>query len=684
MNDTGVSGGQTQPRIDSVPAIPCTPPPPWVKYDPWPAEGDTANDAFTDNGVLRLLTDLQVSLLQPGVATHVRSVQKILTRRGAESAAHFALEFDPKHDQLEVHCIRVWRGGDPIDHAESGAFQLLRRETQLERLALNGRLTATLLIPDLRIDDRLEVAFTVCNRNPLFLDRYAAWLIFNAFAPAVEARQRLLRPTVRNLSFKAFNGPPEAVIEQSPEVEDSRWVIKGQQRLTGEELLPPWTIKRPCYQVTEFADWGEVARLFTPHYHPTEFPADIAAKLDEIRDRHSGMAERAVEWLRFVQRELRYFALAIGQGGWVPRPLEVIWAGRFGDCKDATRLYVAGARQLGLDVCPALVSTTHGLALGEMLPSPFLFNHVIVRLQIGSTTYWLDPTLQGQGGSLERLVQPHVGWALPLLEGQAELARLPEAEPLEHIHCEDTIEFGPDPESPASLRREYTLAHWTADATRNRLQNEGISKLTAQLLQELQATWPQITVATPMAISDDLEANRLVAAVTYTIPSCWKRDGTSDRWIFALADTFVWKELAVLTNTRRKFPLVLGRPRRVQWRARMQMPCRWRGKGLSSTTNEPGIRFVSTLAVEPRQMLLHKELVIERWSLDAERAEGYAQVVANLRQNATKIYARTAFGHLRPPLANKVIVFARRWRRLLIFIAALLLIVLLNQLNGQH
>ncbi|MGH8201172.1 MAG: DUF3857 domain-containing protein [Steroidobacteraceae bacterium] len=684
MNDTGVSGGQTQPRIDSVPAIPCTPPPPWVKYDPWPAEGDTSNDAFTDNGVLRLLTDVQSSLLQPGVATYVHSVQKILTRRGAESAAHFALEFDPKHDQLEVHRVRVWRGGDHIDHADSGALQLLRRETQLERLALNGRLTATLLIADLRIEDRLEVAFTVRNRNPVFLDRYAAWLIFNAFAPAVEARQRLLRPSGRKLSFKAFKGPPQAIVEQSSGVEESHWVIAGQERLTGEELLPPWTIKRPCYQITEFADWGEVASLFTPHYHPNELPADIAAKLDEISNRHGGMAERAVEWLRFVQRELRYFALAIGQGGWVPRPLDVIWAGRFGDCKDATRLYVAGARHLGLEVCPALVSTTHGLALGDMLPSPFLFNHVIVRLQIDSTTYWLDPTLQGQGGSLERLVQPHVGWALPLLEGQAQLVRLPEAEPLEHVHCEDSVEFGPDPQSPASLRREYTLAHWTADAMRNRVQNEGVSKLTAQLLQELQATWPQITVTTPLAISDDLEGNRLVVTVSYTIPNCWKRQDTSDRWVFVMADTLVWKELALLANTQRKFPLLLGRPRRVQWHARMQMPCRWRGKGFSNTTNEQGIRFASTFDVEPRQIVLHKELVIERWSLDAEHAAGYAQVVTKLRQNALTIYARVAFGRLRPPLASKAIVFARRWRRLLIFIAALLLIILLNQLNGPH
>lgn len=93
---------------------------------------------------------------------------------------------------------------------------------------------------------------------------------------------------------------------------------------------------------------------------------------------------------------------------------------------------------------------------------------------------------------------------------------------------------------------------------------------------------------------------------------------------------------------------------------------------------------MSTLAVEPRQILLHKELVIDRWSIDGAHAGGYAQVIAKLRQNATNIYARAAFGRLRPPLASKAVVFARRWRRLLIIIAALLPIILLNKLNAPR
>src|ERR1700719_4385730 len=72
--------------------------PEWVQYKPWPKEMEDPLGAWTDNGLLRLLHDVQVSLLQPGVACHVRAVQPVLTRNGAGRAAQLGLEFDPTYE----------------------------------------------------------------------------------------------------------------------------------------------------------------------------------------------------------------------------------------------------------------------------------------------------------------------------------------------------------------------------------------------------------------------------------------------------------------------------------------------------------------------------------------------------------------------------------------------------------
>jgi transglutaminase-like putative cysteine protease len=628
-----------------------------------------------DYGLLRVLYDAQISLLQPGAAYHVRSVQRILSRAGAERAAHVVVEYDPAHDRAEVHSVRVWRGENYTEHARVESFQILRRETQLERLALNGRLSATLLVPDLRVDDRLEISVTVFSNNRVLEGRHSGWIIFNGAAPSIETRYRLIRPLDRTLHFKAFNGPPQPVVKPGADTEESRWVERGQQRVPPEELSPTWTIKSPCYEATEFAHWSEIARLFEPHYRDGDLPGEIVAELDRITSHHPGKAHQAVEWLRFVQRELRYFALSLGEGALVPRPIDEIWTRRFGDCKDAARLYLAGARRLGIDACAALVSTTHGLSLGGFLPAPHVFNHVIVRVRLEGVTYWVDPTMELQGGSLAQIALLHGGWALPLSIETTDLELLPAASPVQHIRCEDTIQFDPRADSAASLRRCIDLGFWTADALRNRIASEGVSKLSSQLLHELQASWPHIVEKEPLQLSDDLRTNQLMLVCSYEIRECWKRGDNQGRLSFRIADLITSKEIATLRDTRRHGDIYLGRPRVASYRAQLHMPRRWPGDGWRHVLEEPGLRFTDAAALDGNVVTVDREVVIDAWSLVGRRAQGYADIASQLAKNVTFVVARERFGRLVPPGKSGWLAFSRRnWPRFAYYFGVLLVL----------
>src|SRR5262249_29034440 len=148
-------------------------------------------------------------------------------------------------------------------------------------------------------------------------------------------------------------------------------------------------------------------------------------------------------------------------------------------------------------------------------------------------------------------------------------------------------ELGPKPDSPATLHRRLELAHWSADNVRQRIENEGASKLSAQLLQELQSTWPRVVETAAMAVEDDPVANRLTVKFAYQIPECWKPK-SDERWGFNIADDFTCKELAALKNPRRSSDICLGRPRTVVWRARLTMPCHWGGEGWRKVSGERG------------------------------------------------------------------------------------------------
>jgi Domain of Unknown Function with PDB structure (DUF3857) len=233
-------------------AVRFLPLPDWVEYREYSVRAPAPADAYVDNGLCRLLYDSQINLESTGFANHLRTIQRIVTRAGAEKAAHFVVEFDPTHQRIDVHFIRVLRGEAHVDHAKADALQLLRRETRLERLALDGRLTATLRIPDLRIDDVLDVSITIHSNHPILGGKYAGWLAFNAFTPWLEVRHRLLRPPEREVFAKPFNQPPDDAVLTSHGKYESVWSLAAQERRETEELTPPWQIQVPAIQLTEF------------------------------------------------------------------------------------------------------------------------------------------------------------------------------------------------------------------------------------------------------------------------------------------------------------------------------------------------------------------------------------------------------------------------------------------------
>ncbi len=549
-----------------------------------------------------------------------------------------------------MHRIGVWRAGTCIEHARSDAFQLLRREQGLEALTLDGRLTATLLIPDLRVDDTLEIAFTRLSHHPVLNGKFAGWLRFDVYAPWVETRQSINRPVGRTLWLKGFNEPPQPLVQIADGVERSVWTYARPKRLQPEDLQVPWNITAPCYQITEFEHWSQVAQLFAPHYRDTTLPQELIAKLDALGSQYAHPDERAVEWLRMVQSELRYFALSLGEGGLVPRPLETIWGRRFGDCKDATRLYVAGARYLGLDACAALVSTVHGFAVDSLLPGVHAFDHVIARVCLpGGATYWLDPTRRRQGGSLDNIEQFQMGWALPLVPETTGLERLPPAQPLEHLCCDESIEVGPRADSPAVVTRRVEFKYWSADELRSQLENDGASKLSAGLLQQVQESWPSAVETVPPSIEDDPVANVLTLSCTYSIKSAWQpAQGQSGRVQFVLTDNFSGGQLGAIRDGDRQAAVFLGRPRRVVWKARLRMPRQWRGQGWSRVTDEAGIRYTTELLVAADTIIATRVLTVGCWSVPAAQAQGYSRLVAEVKQNSTLLYARVVFGKIRP------------------------------------
>lgn len=633
--------------VDSTGSVRVAPIPSWVKHADFRSVVPTSAEGCISSGLLRVLFETQIDLSADEPAWHNHWVQRVLTRQGAEKVSHFLADFDPAFERLEVHSIRVLRGDEKIEHAGAAALQLLRRETNLEKLALDGRLSASLLIPDVRVDDYVEVSFTVYGANPALNGIYSAWLSFDDINPWVDFCHRVLRPFRRSLSSRSLSAPPAAEVSSEGEIEITTWHLAQPAPRLIEDYTPPWTVVTPSVQLTEFKGWQDVARLMLPYYGEEALPAGMASVIRDIATKHEDQAKRAAEWLRVVQTDIRYFALSLGQGGWIPRSLEAIWSSRFGDCKDAAKLYVAGARALGLDACAALCSTRFGMALRDWSPAPIVFDHCIVRLRLDGKTYWLDPTLRRQCGALKDIYCPHTGWVLALSEDATDLEAISDSEPIHLVNVDEEIRFARRIDAPAQYRRQSEFYSLAADELRERISGGDAAELCRQRLRELQSVWPGISQVGEMEVHDDREENCLTTVLNYEIRNCWKKDKGS-ALKFDSVDNVLPRELGFLGAVDRKSEIYLGQPRRVTRTLRMVMPGKWPDGGWVVREEAAGLNYENRVESLGQTVVNRRELIVSALSMPAAQAADYSRVVGRVHESLLTVAATSWFGRIRP------------------------------------
>jgi transglutaminase-like putative cysteine protease len=622
-----ITGPQTdRARIGPVPD--------WVVHDPYDAPAQP-EDVFVSGGRCTLLDDTQVNLSGPERAWHGRYAERVMTTAGAERAAQFSVAFDPSCETVEIHYVRVRRGPAVIDHGKPEAFEVFRRERSLERLVFDGRLTVHLVIPDVRPGDIVETCYTITGGNPILKGKHGAWIAFEWNPAMLETRHRVLASPDRPIRFRAVNGAPAPEVIETGGFIDRRWRVQRRQAGDIEDLTPPWEITAAEVQFTEFESWAEVAELFTPLYETEQaLPEDLEASIAQLAATCTTPAERAAETLRFVQSHLRYLALSIGEGGLQPRAIETAWTSRYGDCKDAARLYVAIARRLGLDACPALVNTRQGEGLADWLPSASAFDHCIVRVVVDGKIHWLDPTRRNQSGRLERIDHAYFGWALPLTSGADRLETMGPHLSEYIVDVRERIVFGPKPSSPAFYEWRTTYYAWRADDLRERIANEGLTAIAKGFLRQVQDAWPGASVREPLSIEDDPPENRLTVIESYEVPAAWKRiDGAHVE--FATKDYFIRPDLVDLNPGPRKRDIHLGRPRITTRRVEMELPADWPSDGWDTSIEAPGLKYESRLKREKKRLfVLEQRLEILRDTMPAAEAPRYIETVAAIRKSA--------------------------------------------------
>lgn len=613
------------------------PAPAWV-FPVAPGTTSAATAGQDSFGEVYLLADMQVLASDQQHVTYRRVVINAVNASGVSSIANIQIRFDPSYQSIVLHSINIVRNGHIIPKLATARIQVLQREAELEAQIYDGTKTINVFLDDVREGDTVDYSYSTSGRNPVFkgLDFGAELLQFPV--PVARIHARLLVPSSKHISFATRNTTIKPVMSQHNGLLDYVWDVANPPVLKVENDAPLWYMPYAEVAWSEFADWQAVARWALPLYQvPEALSPELQAQVDRIAKAEQTSVGRMLAALRLVQGNVRYLGVEIGQNSHAPNPPALVYARRFGDCKDKTLLLLTLLQHLGVDAHAALVNTALQRGLADVLPSPGVFDHVLVQAQIDGRTWWIDPARYLQKAALGDLYQPDYGLALivdPHTQGLTAMPRADAGSSARHLDVLFDARAGFEKPVPYTL--ETTTTGMYAEAMRARLSSTNIADVEKSYLNFRATYYAHIKLAAPLQVRDQEAANQLITKETYTIPDMLEpsSDGKQRLADFLLPD--ISQVLRKPPETVRKSPLRLMYPHEVSQRTEILLPASWPLKPRSTVIEDPAFHFEQSTIIDGSRLV-----IIDHYQAltDEVAAQDMPRYVGNLAR------ARTVIGY---------------------------------------
>ncbi len=394
----------------------------------------------------------------------------------------------------------------------------------------------------------------------MFQGRYAGSYGLGWSQPVERRRVRFLVHASRQVAFRVHGARHEPARREVGEYLETSWDVEALPDYEYESDTPYDWVVYPWLQASEYATWGDVARWALPLYRVAdERPRGLREVARGLRSAAKNPDQLMVSARNWVQDEIRYMAILLGEHSHAPHRTAEILRRRYGDCKDKTVLLVSLLRELGFEAWPALVNTGWRNAVQRWLPSPDAFNHVIVAVGRGERRVWIDPTLTLQGGSVGRLYVPSYGVALIVAEETEGLSPLP-ADRSDHGSTRAVYRYEMKPGSGAATVEIVTgYAGQQAEAMRDELAATTAEELLEGYVEFYSTPVNTIAPLGALQIEDDRSRNVVTVIERYDMEQ--QKDAETGL-LFETLQLMMATDLQAPASHERLAPLAIPHPLR--------------------------------------------------------------------------------------------------------------------------
>ncbi|MEO1022302.1 MAG: DUF3857 domain-containing protein [Bacteroidota bacterium] len=603
-----------QVRVSSVPD--------WVKPNAYLSELE--NDEDTYSGVKYLLVDIQDKII--ATETYLRFAIGVLNSEGLEAFSDIEVEFDPTFQELVFHKAVIIRDGVEINKLNESEIQVFRKEENSNRYLYDGSLNAVINLTDVRVGDIIEYAYSTIGENPIHDGRYFAKLKTEYQIPFSELRYRIINDDKRDLNFKYFNGAQRPIVTETSDAIEYNWVIKDRGESFYEDYTPSWYDPFRSIQVTEFSEWKEVVQWALPHYTPSTAEQNkIKAESSTLFEKNN-LDQMIQTAIRFTQDDVRYLGFESGMSAYKPNAPTKVLNRRFGDCKDKSVLLASMLVAMGVEAHPMLVNSTVTESLEDYLPSPKVFDHCVVTYVYKGERFFVDPTINNQGGTIDDLSFPDYGYGLVLKEGETELIELP-ADEASKIDVEEVFRLGQVGKGAVyTISTKYYGAQ--ADGQRAMFESNTLSSISENYENYYGGIYRGLEATKKLSIEDEREdENVFETKEEYVIPSIWDEyPGSNSTLVADFAPYDMTRFMITNLSSNRDMPVYIGEPVEYNSTIAIEFPQDWSISPSSESITGPGISFESeVIPVNTKKVLLTYNYTILKPTIEPSEVEDFIE-----------------------------------------------------------
>ncbi len=617
------------------------PPPDWVRSADWKAEVNWTRPEKSE-GTRYLLYEFQE---RPKRAEEfLRVILLMENETGVQDCGSLSFSFDPNFQELILHRVVIHRVGKVIDRLDKSKVRVIQPEPGLDGHMITGRQTALLFVEDLRVGDALEYSYTIRGDNPILSGHFST-RFFTQSGMAFERKLfRVVWDNPKPLNQRAHLTEAKPVVRPWQTGTELTWNFTNLAAIPYEDSQPVGYEPYPYLELSDFADWSSVVNWALPLYAlpRTNGPPELRELITRWQTSARSAEEKARLALQFVQDDLRYTALELGPDSYRPADPVETFQKRFGDCKGKVALLCFLLRALQIEADPALVNSAVRGAIANRLPSPFAFNHVIVKLNLEGKPVWVDPTCSHQGGSLWNRYVPPLGKALVIRAGNRALEEVPLSHPDNASRQKATSTIRMKDYDSAADFTVHTVYHGaSADNMREEIARTDLTDLTKDYLNYYARFYPGITSHQPLKFNDDRLANVLSIEETYRVTNLWKLDETDQ---LRKASFYADNLYRVLTdpNTRiRKSPLRFSYPFQRQQEITVHLPdSKWNIPDLEKAIDHDAFAFHFRRKLTGAVLRFNLECQTKLAALPAERVPDYLSKLEEMETLLTETLQR--------------------------------------------